>query len=63
MIFVIVWQHGRGTNKCVKWMILGPKDEVQSPSKIRSEETTQTNVELDEFSMKKGVSWTETMKI
>ena len=30
-------------------MILGPKDEVQSPIKTRNEEITQRNVELDEF--------------
>ena len=31
-------------------MILGLKDEVQSPIKTRNEERTQRNVELDEFS-------------
>ena len=50
MIFVIVWQHGRGTNKCVKWMILGPKDEVQSLAK--QEMDTQRNIELDKFSIR-----------
>jgi len=39
-------------------MILGPKDEAQSPSKARNEERTQRNVELDEFSIKLGVGVT-----
>jgi hypothetical protein len=33
-------------------MILGCKDEVQSPTKARNEERTPTNAELDEFSTK-----------
>lgn len=35
VILVIMWQHDHGTNKYVKWMILGPKDEAQSPSKAK----------------------------
>ena len=32
-------------------MILGAKDEVQNPSKIKNKERTQRNAELDEFSI------------
>ena len=43
-------------------MILGPKDEAQSPSKARNEERTQRNVELDEFSINQGTGGTDTIK-
>lgn len=57
VILVIMWQHDHGTNKYVKWMILGPKDEAQSPSKAKWRKNSR-NVELDEFNIKLGVGVT-----
>jgi len=39
-----------GTNVFVKCISSGPKNEVKSPSKVKHEERTQRNIELDEFS-------------
>ena len=56
------WLNGNminGTNQSVMWMLAGPKDDVQRPSKAKHEERTQRSDELDEFIKKQATGWTD----